>query len=63
MKSLEQQLGVIKSAIKFDWGILYKLLCMRLVFITMKRIQIQISQNVTQSEPRLYLGPTVIYFV
>ena len=60
MKSLEQQLGVIKSAIKFDWRILYKLLCMRLVFITMKRIQIQ---NVTQSEPRLYLGPTVIYFV
>jgi hypothetical protein len=60
MKSLEQQLGAIKSAIKFDCGILYKLLCMRLVFITMKRIQIQ---NVTQSEPRLYLGPTVIYFV
>jgi len=57
MKSLEQQLGVIKSAIRFDWGILYKLLCMRLVFITMKQIQIQ---NV---KPRLYLGPTVIYFV
>ena len=41
MKSLEQQLGAIKSTIKFDWGILYKLLCMRLVFIIIKRIQIQ----------------------
>ena len=60
MKSLEQQLGAIKSVIKFDWGILYKLLFMRLVFITIKRIQIQ---NITQNDPRLYLGPTVIYFV
>lgn len=61
MKSLEQQIGVIKSAIKFDLGILYKLLCMRLVFITIKRMQI--SQNITQNEPQLYLGPTVIYFM
>ena len=60
MKSLEQQLGLIKSTIKFDWKILYKLLWFRLVFITIKRIQIQ---NLTQTEPRLYLGPTVIYFV
>ena len=58
MKSLEQQIGVIKSAIKFDLGILYKLLCMR---FTIKRMQI--SQNITQTEPQLYLGPTVIYFV
>ena len=60
MKSLEQQLGLIKSTIKFDWKILYKLLWLRLVFITIKRIQIQ---NLTQTEPHLYLGPTVIYFV